>query len=466
MRPYIALRPGLSALFALSLFACSGDKDDPGSEESDADTDADSDADTDADSDADSDADADADYTIDITSPNNGGTVGPIVDVAWNVTGITLDSAAIGGANEADHGHVHVYVDDVYIDATGEAGYTLTDITEGAHTIKAVLASNDHTEYSISDSVSVTSGPPTLPVVAITSPAFGTTLSGSSVELGLLIQNFIFSEDIGGENEVSHGHYHVIVDGNYFDLSTDPDSAWVTRLNPGPHDITVELVNNDHTSLTPAASDTIEVTVAEGAPYVEIQEPINDTSIDSCSWPLAVGVERFTLSPEHFGGTAVPGEGHYHYYVDGVYTGATAESSTWLLQQNSGDHLITVILTDNDHTEIEALDYVRVSSPSDRPCVTLSSPPEGETVGSSFFVSVSTSNFTLDPSAVGGSDVADFGHYHVFIDGSYYGYSADTSTEVTGISAGEHVISVELVNNSHTSLTQPVIDSSTINVVP
>jgi hypothetical protein len=87
-------------------------------------------------------------------------------------------------------------------------------------------------------------------------------------------------------------------------------------------------------------------------------------------------------------------------------------------------------------------------------------------VGSSFFVSVSTSNFTLDPSAVGGSDVADFGHYHVFIDGSYYGYSADTSTEVTGISAGEHVISVELVNNSHTSLTQPVIDSSTINVVP
>lgn len=404
--------------------------------------------------------------TVTLTAPADGAEVTAPVTISYTVSGLTLDPDNLGGSNVDGQGHVHIYVDGTYTDATGESSYSLTTLAAGSHTLEVRLANNDHSELDGAvDSVTVTATEAAKPLVAITSPAYGDTIDASSAWVEFTIQNFALSDNIGGTAASGEGHYHLYLDGAYVDYGSDPDGAWITRLTPGTtHILGVELVNNDHSSLSPKVQDAVEITVPSDAYYVELDKPHAGDVLDSSSWEVAVSVDNFELSPEHFGSTTkVPGEGHYHVYVDDVYQTASADDSTWLYQQTTGDHIVMAVLAENDHTELSSVDYVRVSSPEDRPYIKVASPADGEILGSDFNVSIDYDNFTLS-TAAGGANVEDQGHWHLYVDGVYWGYSTTRSFTVEDMSNGVHELTAELTENDHNALDPRVIDVITVNV--
>ena len=402
--------------------------------------------------------------SVTVTAPLEGSTVTLPFAFGYDVTGLTLEPSELGGANVDGHGHAHIYVDGKYVDATGESSYTVADLDPGTHTLEVRLSENDHTEIpGASDSVSVTVEASGEPLIAITSPTFGDDFDFSSIQMNISVLNFTLSDAVGGTNVEGEGHYHIFVDNTYYDYSYETQDVWVTRLSPGDHEIGVELVQNNHESLDTPVTDTTSVTINEGAPFVQLTSPTFSSSINSSSFDVAVDVADFILDPDNFGGTNVDGYGHYHVYVDGVYTTASADPSTWLYRQAPGEHIIGVVLADNDHTELGSYDYARVYLPDTRPYVEITTPAAGDTVPSDFNVSVATENYVLS-SDVEGTDVEGEGHFHVYVDGIYYSYSYDASTPLVGIDPGEHTLTVELVTNNHASLEEVVIDQISITV--
>jgi hypothetical protein len=86
------------------------------------------------------------------------------------------------------------------------------------------------------------------------------------------------------------------------------------------------------------------------------------------------------------------------------------------------------------------------SSGSDSPSVTITSPSEGDTVGSDFMVKWDSNVSLGDP---------DTGkhHIHIFVDGATSDYTVvgGNSFEVTGLSPGDHTVDVTLQNADHSS---------------
>ena len=255
------------------------------------------------------------------------------------------------------------------------------------------------------------------------------------------------------------------MDGAYRDYGTSLDGFYVTRLSEGSHTIEARLANNDHSELTSAGSeDATQITINAGAQGINMDSPTNRSTVDSSAILLQLSTINYTLSPDKIGGAAVDGEGHYHVYVDGSYYNAGAESAFWIQGLEGGDHLIEVRQTANDHTEVGGLDWAYVTIPADRPGIEITSPPNGEIVGSSFTVTVNIENFTLDGDHVGGTPMDGMGHWHLFLDGSYYGYSATSTLSVSGVSSGPHLLRAELFNNDHSELDDRVVYEIAISV--
>ncbi len=407
---------------------------------------------------------AEGDYTLTLTAPAEGDTVEADVTMTFTVEGLTLDADGMGGAPVADHGHVHIYLDGKYFDATAETSYTFDKLPLGEHALKVILAQNDHLEYADTEqSVTVTVAEPQPPSVAIISPDPGAETAGSSVTLGLQIDNFEVLHNPGADPVEGEGHYHVYLNGDYYNYDSDPDETLVSNLPPGDHELRVVLSEHDHTELKPEISDTITVTVPVGSPAISLEVPADFAEVDSASLPITVSVGDFALV-NNLGGANVDGQGHYHIYLDGAYVTATAANETALLHTDGGDHTVEVWLSENDHTELAVGDSARVTIPEDRPDVEIDSPPNGEVVTSDFTLSVSLENFTLDPDNIGNSHVDGQGHYHVYLDGAYKVASAESSVEITGVSSGEHTIEVYLAQNDHALVDPEVLDLITINV--
>jgi hypothetical protein len=85
-------------------------------------------------------------------------------------------------------------------------------------------------------------------------------------------------------------------------------------------------------------------------------------------------------------------------------------------------------------------------SGSDSPTLSITSPSEGDTVGSSFMVKWDSSASLGEPDT--GKD-----HVHVFVDGNANDYTVvgGDSFEVTGLSPGKHTVDVTLQHADHSS---------------
>ena len=398
--------------------------------------------------------------SITITSPSSGKTEESTITLTWEVKNFTESAADIGSENIPGFGHTHLYIGEDYTDVTG-GSQTLSKLSEG-YAIRVVLAQNDHTELDASDDIYVWVEQPDDPFIAITSPTFGQGLDSSSVYLELLILDFELSDDVGSAPEDGIGHYLISVDGEDRDYGVDADGVWVGRLAPGEHTITVELVDNDGTPLSTPTTDTVAVTVSEDATWLQLTSPTFDQEINSSSWPVAVEVENFELNQDAMDSTNTDGQGHYHLYVDGVYQEATAESSTWLDGQEIGEHVVLARLAQNDHTELDVVDHVRISSPADRPGLVIESPPDGEVISSAFTLQNVVENFEIDKEHKGGENEDGHGHIHLYIDDVYIDAILAEDVSIDALESGEHTIRVELAKNDHYPLDEPARDEITI----
>lgn len=90
------------------------------------------------------------------------------------------------------------------------------------------------------------------------------------------------------------------------------------------------------------------------------------------------------------------------------------------------------------------------------PTISIVEPATGDTVASTFNLTVAIENFTLAPDKVEGANAEGEGHYHVFVDGAYLVPGVADTTEIKDLAAGDHEIYVSLQNNDHTDLTTPV----------
>jgi len=136
------------------------------------------------------------------------------------------------------------------------------------------------------------------PTTTFDVPGDGTVLSGSSTELGITIADFAMSDDVGGAAVFGEGHYHVLIDGAYYDYGTDATSVTVPDLTEGAHDITVELVSSDHTSLSTPVSATIAVEVEAGAYGISLDDADFAAELNTATVRFDVATTNFTLSDD------------------------------------------------------------------------------------------------------------------------------------------------------------------------
>jgi hypothetical protein len=360
--------------------------------------------------------------------------------------------------------------------------------------------------------------PPTAaaPTVRITSPAAGATVAPGDLTVTIEVSNFTVQPP-GGANVAGRGHIHYYMDVT---IPTAPGAAAVTapgtyqavpsttatweNVPAGSHTFGVQLVNNDHTPLSPPVTATVTVTVgaattppAAAAPTVRITSPAPGATVAPGNVAVAIEVSNFEIQPP--GGANAAGKGHIHYYMDvdiptapgaaavtaaGTYKAVPSTTATW---ENvpAGSHTFGVQLVNNDHTPLSppvtATVTVTVGAATTPPpaptgpSVRFTSPAPGATVApGTVTATVDVANFLLQPP--GGSNLAGYGHIHFYLDvdipttpgaaavTAAGTYKAQPGTTVTwdNVAPGTHTLGVQLVNNDHTPLSPPVTATLTI----
>jgi hypothetical protein len=115
--------------------------------------------------------------------------------------------------------------------------------------------------------------------VTITSPEEGANITAGNVTVSVNVTNFTLVEPTGQANAPGEGHLHYYLDavvptnasapaipetGGYV-VSTNTSHTW-ENVTPGAHNLSVQLVNNDHTPIIPLAADMVNVTVSGVTP--------------------------------------------------------------------------------------------------------------------------------------------------------------------------------------------------------
>jgi len=212
---------------------------------------------------------------------------------------------------------------------------------------------------SVSSSVSAAASPQ----LVILSPGGAlnkSTVVTPSFVVAFLVTNFQFVAPgmPGQTNQPGQGHMHVFLDGVYWDLWAQPEGIPFNNVPVGQHNITLQLVNSDHTPLSPdvEASVIVQVTNAPlGTPTLTILSPagfLNNATTVSPSFVVSFAVSNFVLT-DPVGQPKALNTGHIHIFLDGAYYGqATSVSSIQFVGLSPGTHTIKLELVNNDHTPL------------------------------------------------------------------------------------------------------------------
>lgn len=91
-----------------------------------------------------------------------------------------------------------------------------------------------------------------IPVLEVTSPTEGQELSGGKVTIKASVSNFDLVDYTTHKTATAgEGHLHFFIDGGRYAFTYFPSYTY-TDVKPGEHEITVILVNSDHTNLKPS----------------------------------------------------------------------------------------------------------------------------------------------------------------------------------------------------------------------
>ncbi len=112
-----------------------------------------------------------------------------------------------------------------------------------------------------------------MPQITITEPKEGAQIPVGNVTVTVDIKNFDLVNKLGGANAAGEGHIHYYMDaavpktpnkpaltavGTYAPTA-NKSFTWM-NVTPGKHNLSVQLVNNDHTPLIPVVYATVNVT--------------------------------------------------------------------------------------------------------------------------------------------------------------------------------------------------------------
>jgi outer membrane protein assembly factor BamB len=195
-----------------------------------------------------------------------------------------------GQAAVAGEGHLHFYLD---VDAPTTPGvpavpaggtwahvsgttYTFNDVLAGTHTISVQLVNNDHTPVIPAVVQKITVTVDNNPRLTISTPANGAIKKKGNIAITVNVSNFNVVDKQGQTAVAGEGHIHFYMD---VQPSTDPtkpavpaSGVWAhvsgttytfTNVPIGLHTFYVQLVNNDHTPLSPNVTYAIQVYVID-----------------------------------------------------------------------------------------------------------------------------------------------------------------------------------------------------------
>src|SRR3989454_5930663 len=177
----------------------------------------------------------------------------------------------------------------------------------------------------------------------------------------------------------------------------------------------------------------------------------------------------FILDQQNFGGTNITDHGHIHYFVDGVYKGATWLTEFVFSGLTPGPHTLKAELHYDDHGLVVPIVADSVQVTAGTPSIKILEPTNDLSVSSlGFRLRVAVTNFTMSALDFGGWNLSGEGHMHIFdVVGTNEIYKAatpDTTFVVSGWSVGPHTLKAELYNNNHTELPTDYSDSVNITV--
>lgn len=214
-----------------------------------------------------------------------------------------------------------------------------------------------------------------------------------------------------------------------------------------------------------------------GSVSLQVLTPTPGQVVTTPALPLNVVADGYKLDAAFAGTPNLPNIGHYHEILDGRLVdmsplhnpGVDTISMVGVLP---GPHVLTIVPANNDHSMVMSAAVsipftyagpflplpATVAFPAP-PAVAITAPVNGATVGgSSFFMTVSVTNFSLCATCFGKDNVDGVGHWHIFLDQPVMSHmlimSADLTQEVSlkAITPGWHTFYAVLVNNQHMPL--------------
>ena len=242
--------------------------------------------------------------TLTVLAPADGAVVGngTPVFVSFLVTDFDLVQPGRVGQNVSpNEGHVDVFVDSVYTQLVYRVEPILLPLDSGPHTIVLQLKANDGTplipDVRASVSVIVTHGPATGgPGLRILAPPPGLA-TGHDVYVGVLLTNFTLIDPHGQPNAPNEGHLVVRVEGAYYTELAAYAPAFLVDLADGTNTITVSLVNNDGTPLSPDVTASTYVYIKPST-TVYVTEVVNASAVVLLVIALTILVRRRRSSPK------------------------------------------------------------------------------------------------------------------------------------------------------------------------
>ena len=202
---------------------------------------------------------------------------------------------------------------------------------------------------------------PTIAIEVTEDPVEGWNLRIHTTDFEIVPEN-VSTAHVDGE-----GHMHLYIDGQKVSRVY---GGWhhIAPLEPGEHEVRVELSSNNHSALAVGGEiiDAAAVIVAgetdsdamghghdHGATREAI-EPLPSLSIEivddpAGGWSLHAVPSNFRLAPENASGAHSDGEGHMHLYINGDKVARLYETWFEMPPLPSGVHEIRVDLQSNDH---------------------------------------------------------------------------------------------------------------------
>lgn len=323
--------------------------------------------------------------------------------------------------------------------------------------------------------------------IRIVTPEDGQSVESGDVLVEVVIEGFDLVDRLGAEPAAGQGHIHYYMDvapptvpgvpagpeDGDTTVSTETSYVW-SNVEPGQHTFAAQLVNNDNTPLEPPVMD--HVTVRATAPYLEEESrDIAREFVENSPTFEFDGIEESlelveTLYPDilYAWQFVFRFESRHAGYGDrtGQVLAQVITPHRSIITVEEGEVVSAVLDGKWDMMNQEMLD----SAPAIRIAETGVSGDEIE-------IRVQVSNFDLVEN-MGEDPVPGEGHLHYYLDveaptapgepavteKDTFAVTTDKTYTWSGVETGEHTVSVQLVNNDHTPLDPPVIDTAEVTI--